>query len=314
MVVIGSSTAARVQLALAESADVQGQAAPWIGPLLALGSRASRYLREVGDRQLVLVVSVPRRDYAAALIACGWVLASDAPALAEPLEALRSMQPGQSLRAVNSQHVITGTFASLNEAVRPPRAQFAGSKWRVDGIRAIAPIADSEPPVRAPRPEPGSIEHMARLHLAWDARLALPAADLAIVGTMTWLEEDLEATLGKENDGSPQSAMRSILMPKTPRAATWFTRIYSSARLADNLPIPSDVNAVVLDGNGAIKYLREIEARVVICVLDRSVVDETVADAVIQLRNSRGEPLSLTEDLEWRPPAGVEALGFTVAL
>lgn len=307
-------TAAPVHLALAASADAPGQTAPWIGPLLALGSRAARYSRKASARQLVLVVSVPRRDYAAAVIGCGWVLTSEAPVLAEPLEALREMKPGQAIRAVNSQHVITGTFASLNEEVRPPQAQFAGSKWRVDGIRAIATLTDIDKDERAPRPEPGSIERMAQLDLAWDARLALPAADLAIVGTMTWLKEDFEANLGREDDGWPPSAIRSILMPKSPRAATWFTRVYPSARLEDNLPIPQDVNAVVLDGNGAIKYLTEIEAPVVICVLDRSVADEVAAEMVVQMRNTRGEPVSLAEDLGWRPPAGVEALGFTVAL
>lgn len=309
-----ASSAAPVQLALAESAEAPGQAAPWIGPLLALGSRAARYSRKGGDRQLVVVVSVPRRDYAAALIGCGWVLASEPPTLSEPLEVLRSMKPGQSIRAVNSQHVVAGAFTSLNEAVWPPQAQFAGSKWRVDGIRAIAPLVETETPKRSPRPEPGGIEHMARLDLTWDARLALPAADLAIVGTVTWLVEDFEASLSVEKAGWPPSVVRSILMPKSPRVATWFTRVYASARLADNLPIPPDVSAVVLDGHSAMRYLIEIEARVVICVLDRSVADETGAEIVMQLRNTRGEPLSLTQSLEWWPPAGVEALGFTVAL
>lgn len=311
---MASPAVAPVRLALAASTDLPGQAAPWIGRLLALGSRAARHSQKAVGRQLVIVVSVPRRDYAAALIGCGWVLASEAPVLAEPLETLREMKPGQSLRAVNSQQVIAGIFTSLNEAVRPPQAQFAGSKWRVDGIRAIAPFADIDQPERTPRPEPGSIEHMARLDLAWDARLALPAADLAIVGTMTWLAKDFEANLGRENDGWPPSVIRSVLMPKSPRAATWFTRVYASARLAENLPIPKDVNAVVLDGNGAIKYLTEIEAPVVICVLDRSVADETAAEMVVQLRNTRGEPISLAEDLGWWPPAGVEGLAFTVAL
>ena len=71
---------------------------------------------------------------------------------------------------------------------------------------------------------------------------------------------------------------------------------------------------MILDGNGAVKYLAEIEAPVVICVLDRSVADETGAEIVTQLRNSRGEPVSLSGDLGWQPPAAVEALAFTVAL
>lgn len=306
--------AARLQLTLAASTGATSQTAPWIGPLLALGARAARYSRKANDRQLVIVVSVPTRDYAAAVIGCGWILASEAPALAEPLETLREMKRGQALRAVNSQHVITGTFVSLNEDVQPPQAQFAGSKWRIDGIRAIAPIADISRDERAPRPVPESIEHMAQLDVAWDARLALPAADLAIVGTTTWLEEDFEATLGRVDDVRRPSKIRSILMPKTPRAATWFTSVYSSATLADNLPIPQAVKAVVLDGTSAIKHLTEIAAPVVICVLDRSTTDELAAETIVQIRNTRGISISLTRDLEWRPPSGIEGLGFTVPL
>lgn len=96
--------------------------------------------------------------------------------------------------------------------------------------------------------------------------------------------------------------------------ATWYTRLFASARLADQLPLPKGLNAVILDGSGAIKYLGEIEAPVVICVLDRSVADETGAELITQLRNTRGEPLSLSRDLEWSPPEGVEALAFTVPL
>ena len=158
------------------------------------------------------------------------------------------------------------------------------------------------------------MEHMARLDLAWDARLALPAADLAIIGTLKWLEQDFDAHLAKEADGLKPSSIRAVLKPKATKAATWFTRVYSSARLADRLPLPKDLNAVILDGNGAIKYLGQIEAPVVICVLDRSVADETAAEVVTQFRNTRGEPLSLLEGMGWQPPAGVEALAFTAAL
>jgi hypothetical protein len=224
------------------------------------------------------------------------------------------MEPGQPLRAVNSRQVITGKFSSLDERVQPPRARFAGSSWSVDGIRALAPLTEYDQPERAPRPEPGSVEQMARLDLSWDTRLAKPAADLAIVGTLAWLKEDFEAHLAREDDSSPSSRIGSLLMPKIGRPATWYTRVYASAKLADQLPIPEDVVAVILDGNGAIKYLVEIEAPVVICVLDRSVANETEAELVIQLRNTRGEPLSLSGDIGWCPPAGVEALAFTVAL
>jgi len=263
---------------------------------------------------LVITVSVPSRNYAAALIGCGWVLASGAHALRNPLETLRAMEPGQALRAVNGRQVVTGTFSYLDEATSPPEAQFAGSRWRVDGIRALAPLTDLDTPARETRPEPGSIEHMARLDLTWDAWLALPAADLAIVGTLKWLELDFDAYLAKKGDGLTPSSIRALLKPKTAKAATWYTRVLPSARLADHLPLPTDLKAVILDGNGAIRYLGEIEAPVVICVLDRSVADETAAELVTQLRNTRGEPVSVEDDLGWPLLGGVEALAFTVGL
>lgn len=313
---MASPSNAPTRLFLSEAADQLGQAAAWIGPLLALGTRASRYAKKVTDRQTVIALTVPRRDFAAALIGCGWVLASESPTLPEPMETLRVLKPGQPVRAVNSRWVITGNFASLDETAIPPRAQFAGMSgtWSVDGIRALAVLSDLRNPAKEARPEPGSMERMARVDLSWDARLALPAADLAIVGTTKWLDEDFSVYVGREGDAMPASSVRSLLKPEGNRAATWFTRLYAAGRLADHLPLPPDLGAVVLDGNGAIMYLPEIETPVVICVLDRSVADETAAEVVTQCRNTRGEPLSLSADLGWQAPGGVEALAFTVAL
>ena len=48
----------------------------------------------------------------------------------------------------------------------------------------------------------------------------------------------------------------------------------ASARFSDYLPLPRDVRAAILDGAGAIKHVAEVEAPVVICILDRSVADE----------------------------------------
>ncbi len=220
-----SSNSIRTRLVLSEVPDEPGRAAHWIGPMLALGTRAARHYQSYRDRQLVITVSVPSRDFAAVLIGSGWMLASEAPTLPDPLVMLRQVEPGQLLRAVNASEVITGFF-SLDESVSPPRAQFAGSRWRVDCLRAVAPLDGLETPEREPRPEPGSVELMAGWDRDWDARLAQPAADLAIVGTMKWLEDDLDAYLAKESDCSKPSSIRAVLKPKTPRAATWSTRLF----------------------------------------------------------------------------------------
>ena len=76
---VTSPAPARVMLALTEDPLEAAVAAPWIGPLVALGSRISRYTTKLGkDRQLLVVLSVPRRDFAAALIGCGWSMNSAA--------------------------------------------------------------------------------------------------------------------------------------------------------------------------------------------------------------------------------------------
>jgi hypothetical protein len=284
--------------------------------MVALGSAASRYHQRSRGDQLVIAISVPKRDFAAALIACGWVFKSKAPELTEPLQTLRGMKNGQPLRAVNSGKVIAGFFSSLDETEDPPRAKFAGKTWRVDRISTVAAIDKLDSPSDQPRPVPGSIEcmYMSDLARTWDARLALPAADLAIVGSRNRLEQDLSAYLGRDPDGGLPSLIESILRPKTDKSATWYTRLYSSSSLEDRLPLPRNLNAVILDGSGAISYLGALEAPVVICVIDRSIADESGGERVVASRNTGSEPLSVSGNLGWSPPKGVEALAFRVPL
>lgn len=305
---------ARVWLGLSERDGQIPEPAPWIGALLALGTRASRYIRVNFERQLIVVVTVPTRDFAAALVGCGWVMDSKAPKLASPLETLRSIEPGSFVRVVNNLQVISGKFTSLDESLAQPRAQFAGSAWQVSEIKALSGLSEPEDLERMSRPQVGSLGRMAGLDKEWESRLAAPAADLAIVGTVAWLQEDFETCLSRESDDSSPQLIRDLLLPKLGPVATWFTRVYPAAKMAEQLPLPSGMKCVILDGNGASKYLAEIESQVVICVLDRSVTDESAAELIVQLRNTRGKVVSISDDLGWTPPTGIEALAFTVAL
>lgn len=333
MPVAESSGNAPLRLALSDDPLGQAEPASWIGPLVALGARASRFIGQFEGRQLIVAISVPRRDFAAALIGCGWVMASPHPKRTDPLGVLRGLQPRTPVRVVTAGEVIADYFFRLNEAKDPPQAQVGGTEWQVPVIRAVEVLEDLHTPARTIRPAPGALGRLARVEESWDARLASPAADLAIVGTLSWLHEELDALVSLEDeitvpldDMSSSGAKKdvqatrdvgslgNVLLPHGPKAATWFTRLYASAKFADQFPLPDGVRAVVLDGAGATKYLSQIEVPVVVCVLDRSVADETAAEIVVQLRNSRGEPVSLRDGLRWAPPAGVEALAFTVAL
>lgn len=316
--------------------------APWIGPMLALGTRASRYAAAHTGRQLIVALSVPRRDFAATLIACGWVMARSAPAPGVPsaVDAIRELEAGALIRVVTAREVILDRFNRLNEAANPPRVHLSGSQWQINRIRAVAVAADTdrELPVRMNRPHLGAMGRLAHLDDTWDVRLVSPSVDLGIVGTRRWLDDDLDAFLSREGDvhqppkalvedlakatekGKPykvsfgHGSLLDLVLPESPRASTAFTKMYASSRFDEKLPLPSSLRAVVLDGSGAIKYLGEIETPVVMCILDRSVADETAAEMIVQLRNNRGELVSIIGDLGWRPPAGVEALAFTVPL
>lgn len=309
----GNRPGPNVLLSLAENPESTPVRSAWIGPILALGTRLARKADTFADRQLIVAVSVPSREYAAVLIGVGWTLGRPPAQVAtDPLSVLRGALPRGNYRVLNATHVISGPFQGLDESRTPARVALAGH-WAVDRLEAVAPVAESDPAEKMPRPQVGSIGRMSGVDRDWVRRLVAPAADLAIVGTKSWIGDDLEAVLARGDDGDGDS-LASLLLPRTEKSATWFSRIYSSSGFADQLPLPDDVLLTILDGQGAIKYLNDVLSPVVVCVFDRSITDESAAEQVVQLRNSRGEPLALSSQLGWTPPAGIEALGFTVAL
>lgn len=133
-----------VQLVLSEGAGTTAVPAPWIGHLLALGARVSRYEAKRGGRQLVAVISVPRRDFAAALIGCGWVMARPAPELVPPLELMRKMESGTPIRVVTDQYVITDHFRRLDENVTPARMYLGHGLFIAEKVNAMAVLPGLE--------------------------------------------------------------------------------------------------------------------------------------------------------------------------
>ncbi len=309
----GSPSEPKVLLSLAEHLESTPVRSSWIGPILALGTRLSRKSDNFSGRQLIVAISVPSREYAATLIGTGWTLGrSPAQSTIDPLSVLRKAQPGERYRAVIGSSVVSGQFYGLDETRIPMRVALVG-QWAAKGVEAIAPVAECDPSEKMPRPQLGTIGRMTGIDRDWLQRLVAPTADLAIVGTKSWINNDMEAILARDEDTDGDS-LATLLLPRTEKSATWFSRIYSASGFADQLPLPDDISLTILDGQGAIKYLKDVLTPIVVCVFDRSVADESAAEQVVQLRNSRGEPIVLSTQLGWDPPVGVEALGFVVAL
>lgn len=236
------------------------------------------------------------------------MMAATAPQLRPVREVADSVAIDTPVRIVTQNKVITDFFRGV-DTVRD-RLHVSG-QWKLNKIQAMTPLPNLATPRTQPLAEPGVISLMSGLATNWVARMCRPPTDLALVGTLKWLREDMDALLGRGCDFEP---IANILQPEDAHAATWSTRLYAASRLNDELPLPGDLQAIILDGSTATEYLSAVETPVVIAVLDRSVFDEAAAEHLVRYRNNRGEPLSVRHDVAWTPPLGIEALGFWVPL
>ncbi|WP_228375161.1 hypothetical protein [Demequina iriomotensis] len=308
------SVRARTVLGIADAPGDPLVALDWVGKFVALGSLLRRHLARLDDRQLVVALSVPRRDYVAALVGSGWMLSKPAPVLASPLEVFETSDRLTCLRAVTDEQIITGPFIKLEEHPSGTRVLTGGKRLPVERFRAVAPVESATVSICSETPPAGYLAELTGAAAAWLARLAAPPMDLALVGTRTWLQADLEALIGDgASAGAIGTALGTYVLPCGPDAATWSTPIISAPRLGEGEALPDSCLAAVLDRYGAIKYLNEVSVPIVVCVVDRSVASESAAETVIEARHNNSQPVSLHDELRWRPPAGVEAIAFTVA-
>ncbi|WP_243858414.1 hypothetical protein [Mycobacterium sp. DL440] len=303
----------KVMLGIADSASEAPGCDAFIGALISLGSLLRRYLGKLDGRQLVVAISLPRRDYAAALVGAGWMLSAPAPNLTEPITTFRSTEQGAFLRAVTHDKVVSGRFTSLNESRTPARVITGGRTLVLSSVEAVAEIPGICESVIGDVPTPGYLAQLTAAVDTWRQRIASPPTDLAIVGTTKWLLDDFAALIGSSSAADDIAPLSNYVLPNVPKAATWATTVISSARLREIDPIPPDCLAVILDRYGAIKYLDEITVPIVVCIIDRSVADDSAAELVVQARVANSQPVDVSA-FRWQSPPGVEALAFTVAL
>ena len=310
-----TQTPGRVTLALTETAGDDFDYSTWIGKLVELGMRVSDFSKKLLDDQLIVAISVPTRHFAASLIGCGWMSNSSAPTLTDPLTTIRGLEVGTPIRAVTSTKVILDFFEGVDFTHIPSRLRLRSRQWQLDKVLALTVIPELLSSSEQPTPSVGCISRFTRVADQWAERLCCPPRDLALVGTLKWLHDDLSGFLSTDDEShGPPEQMSSILQVGGDPDATWSTRLYSPTNVLDSSSLPTELCAVILDGASAIKLLADIETQVVFAVIDRSVADETASEVLLHTRSSRGHPVSVPNDIGWVVPRGIEALAFTVPL
>lgn len=304
---------------LSEDVAAVGVQAKWIDHLVSCGLRAARYASKLEDKQLVLALSVPQRDYAAALIACGWVLGAKRPNVSDPRRVLERVEPGQKVCLTDSKHIVAAKFFRVDTRMGREVLVTDQSTWSIDNITAINVISDDMEPTKIPfcqeSPEPGSLARMAGIDRNWDSWLVSAPSDLAIIGTCKWIEREQDACIFRSEDIALDSDdIKTVLLPRKKGAVAWHTRIVSHVDRDACLNLPDSTSIVILDGNGAIKYLPDLRSKVVICILDRSAANETAEESILQYRNTRGIPIPLSEVNGWKTLPGIEYMAYEVSL
>lgn len=308
-----SSSRPRTLLGLADDLGEPMVVGPWIGSFVGLGSLLRRYLPKLEGRQLVLAVSVPRRDYVAALIGTGWMLSSPAPALDDPLSVFETSDQSTYLRAVTDKLIVTGRFTRIEPYASGARVLTGGKLLPADRYRAVSVLDDVVESTVSEVPAGGYLAELSGAAKSWLHRLAAPPMDLALVGTSEWLREDLRAVIGNTTSiDDSWTALGSYVLPDEGRAATWSTPVIPAARLSEGTALPRSCVAVVLDRYGAIKYLNEITVPIVVCIVDRSVADSSAGETIVEARRNNSRSVSVIDELGWCPPTAVEAVAFTV--
>ena len=218
------------------------------------------------------------------------------------------------MRAVTDNRIVTGRFSHLEVHSSAVRVFTGGKCFPVDRFRAVSVLNTDVESTVSDVPACGYLAKLSGAATTWHARLAAPPMDLALVGTNKWLREDLQASIGTGASVDDSAKLGTYILPYDERAATWSTPVIAAVRLGEGEVLPESCIAVILDRYGAIKYLNDITVPIVVCIVDRSVADESAAETIIEARQNNSRPVAVVDELQWRPPTAVEVLAFTVAL
>lgn len=298
---------------MAESSATELVPAPWAGGLVALGARLARRAPLLEGDQLVVALTVPVRDFAALLLATGWTLTRPAEVPGPPDKIAVGIPRGTPVRMVTDQLVVADRFLGMQDSAGGRRVHVGNTHWLIEKIRCLSVVPEL-PERHFGRRDvmiPGSLTHKAGQAATWLSRQCAPSTEVGILGTKSWLEEELQAWVGWGTDDVPDR-FTDVLLPDLGNPPSWAT-ILCAAQALQELHLPRELDLVLLDGGSAIRWLADVLSPVVVAIIDRSSPDESAPETFMQCRG-RNEPLVGLDCLGWRPPPGIEALAYRAQL
>ncbi|MFD7487410.1 hypothetical protein [Streptomyces mirabilis] len=266
--------------------------------------------------QLVVVLVLPTRDYAALLVSAGWILTRPTGVreqdIQREMELLRPQLP-LPVRMTAGDQMVADVLYSIGSGPDGMRIRIGPSQWRADKVDHIE-LAPGLPPERFGRirlTPPGSLARAAGHTSSWAAEHCRGTVETAVIGKRSVLSAEMELCVGWPNGEGDLQSLDSILRPDKGKSPSWASVLLPGG--TGEMPeVPGEAAMTVLDGASAVRWLPLIEVPIVAVIVDASSAAEAAEDALLSVRaTGRHVPLSA---IQWTPPAGTQALAFEVPL
>jgi hypothetical protein len=291
----------------------------WLLAWTRLGARARNWAEGDGEGRVVVAVSVPARAFVAVAVAFGHAIADyrrdrQLPTQVELDLEVDALVPGELVRMVQPGWVRVARFGGRGSQ---GLIWLGSSRFPLDRILEIGPLPAEFTSRQRAYPVPDPVPSLGGLLPGRDPGLFLTDASLVclLVGTKKALMQELALPVGPPGASGPLAAVGDLLRPFDPADPTGWRSAIVPARAEE---LPQVVTAAqpllaILDGAQAVNnWLREVDAPVVVVVLDRSDPGSEAAALTVTQARAYATPASLAT-LGWSPPLGCEALAFQEA-
>jgi hypothetical protein len=220
---------------------------------------------------------------------------------------INSIQNRATVRLITKDYVIVDKFRGSNER----SISIGASRFLIHSVRALAVIKNSSLETSGPFFNPPTFGPFVGKADLWSQYLAKPPVGLTIVGSKTSLLKDFKARVNIVDQNSNSTCLEQIILPETSKKTpVWATKLMSPKDLPEYPEESLSCRAAILDGATSVKSADLIESPLIIAVIDRSTMDDTASEYVVQKRNNGSKTINLHSDLGWQPPSGVEAIAF----